>query len=43
MSDATIRRVEQGDLPILLDTAAGYQFTFPFGITPFASPDVPEV
>ena len=24
-------------LPILLDTAAGYQFTFPFGITPFAS------
>ena len=24
-------------LPILLDTAAGFQFTFPFGITPFAS------
>jgi hypothetical protein len=24
-------------LPILLDSAAGYQFTFPFGITPFAS------
>ena len=24
-------------LPILLDTAAGYQFTFPFGVTPFAA------
>jgi hypothetical protein len=24
-------------LPILLDTAAGFQFTFPFGITPFGS------
>jgi hypothetical protein len=24
-------------LPILLDTAAGYQFTFPFGLTPFGS------
>ena len=24
-------------LPIMIDTAAGYQFTFPFGITPFAS------
>ncbi|MGO4514315.1 carboxypeptidase regulatory-like domain-containing protein [Terriglobus sp. 2YAB30_2] len=24
-------------LPILLDSAAGFQFTFPFGITPFAS------
>jgi hypothetical protein len=24
-------------LPILLDSAAGYQFTFPFGVTPFGS------
>lgn len=24
-------------LPIMIDTSAGYQFTFPFGITPFAS------
>ena len=24
-------------LPILLDTAAGFQFTFPFGLTPFGS------
>jgi hypothetical protein len=32
-----IRSVSIPYLPILLDTAAGFQFTFPFGTTPFAA------
>jgi hypothetical protein len=32
-----IRAVSIPYLPILLDTGAGFQFTFPFGLTPFAA------